>query len=183
MLPWLLTFLALAFFMLLLRPAYRTTSPYSETVGDSIGRYNLSLQYPDDKYSPDVAYVGKFRPVQQGNVMTEGTKTVNGQELNFSWLGQDISQGNPISWSDRPNAVSPFRPTQNNLCNNIPRVSDGSSNCRAEIVIQGSSVPLAYEMYASRDEGDSIVPFGRKRASLACCPSTYTTDQGCVCGL
>jgi|SRR3990172_1843637 len=164
MLPWLLTLLALGIFVSVFRP--------------SSGAVLSTVSAPGCYQSPDrdLALAKGLRPVQQYNLMDDG-----GLNKEYAWLGEDVGQGNPISWSNWPNAVAPYRPGQNSLCYNVQRQlskPDGS-----EIVIQGHSVPLANELYMSRNEGDSIVPFGRMRASLLCCPSTYQTDQGCVCGL
>ena len=118
------------------------------------------------------------RPVQQENVL---------EEKEFSWLNEDISYGNPISWSNKPNAgvvvidgMSNFRPGQSSLCNAQIR---SEHSCGTEVVIQGHSVPLANELYASRRDEETIVPFANLRASPECCPATFSTDAGCVCGL
>ena len=118
------------------------------------------------------------RPVQQRNVSTD--------DPDSSWLDDDISRGNPISWSGKPNSVAPYRPAMNSLCYQMQRQLTRPHTCgeqSPQIVIQGHSVPLPHELHASRQEGDSITPFGRLRSSPACCPSTYSTDGGCVCGL
>jgi hypothetical protein len=110
--------------------------------------------------------------VQQGNV---------GENTGFSWLNEDISQGNPVSWSNKPNPGT--LPT--NICATLAKQTQDlkQTSGPAEIVIQGTPVPLARELHASRRDGASLVPFGKLRASPLCCPSTYSTDQGCVCGL
>jgi len=134
-----------------------------------------------DKYSQDILVVQKLRPVQQSNTLVDGTSE------QFSWIGQDISQGNPISWSDQPNPVRPFRPAQNSLCHQIQHARNRlyhrtPCSTQAMMTIQGHGVPLAHELYTSREEEPSIFPFARSRASPLCCPASYTTSTGCVCG-
>ena len=151
-------------------------------------RREMTLQYSDHKYTPDIAYTTRMRPVQQGNILEDREN-----ELSFARLDEDISQGNPVSWSNRPNAPVVFYPNgatnfrygQNSLCNTLQRAQQAelAGPAPPEIVIQGHGVPLANQLYPSRNEEPSIVPFANLRASPDCCPSTYSTDSGCVCGL
>jgi hypothetical protein len=136
--------------------------------------------------SPTVAVVvatpSDGRPVQQKNTLEDG---VQSDPLAFSWLTDDVSKGNPISWSGRVNSGI-FRPAGNNTCLNLQKQRVESKTCRprpAEVVLQGHTVPLANEVYASREETPTIVPFARERASPLCCPSSLSTDAGCVCGV
>lgn len=49
------------------------------------------------------------------------------------------------------------------------------------MVVQGAGVPLASESTNSLIPNDSMFYFAKNMVSLDCCPSTYTTDKGCVC--
>ena len=48
-------------------------------------------------------------------------------------------------------------------------------------VPQGTPLPLKNEMIYSQLPEDSMFIFSRSKASLQCCPSTYSTDKGCIC--
>ncbi len=48
-------------------------------------------------------------------------------------------------------------------------------------VPQGTPLPLKNEMIYSQLPEDSMFMFARSKASLQCCPSTYSTDRGCIC--
>ncbi len=48
-------------------------------------------------------------------------------------------------------------------------------------VPQGTPLPLKNEMIYSQLPEDSMFIFARSKASLQCCPSTYSTDRGCIC--
>lgn len=48
-------------------------------------------------------------------------------------------------------------------------------------VPQGTPLPLKNEMIYSQLPEDSMFIFARSKASLQCCPSTYSTDKGCIC--
>jgi hypothetical protein len=48
-------------------------------------------------------------------------------------------------------------------------------------VPQGTPLPLKNEMIYSDVPEDSMFLFARSYASPACCPSTFSTDRGCVC--
>ena len=48
-------------------------------------------------------------------------------------------------------------------------------------VFQGTPLPLASEMKPTPIPKDSMFVFSRNVASPLCCPSTYSTDRGCVC--
>ena len=48
-------------------------------------------------------------------------------------------------------------------------------------VPQGTPLPLKNEMIYSQLPEDSMFIFARSKASLKCCPSTYSTDKGCIC--
>jgi hypothetical protein len=46
---------------------------------------------------------------------------------------------------------------------------------------QGTPLPLKNEMIYSELPKDSMYMFANSYASPDCCPSTYSTDRGCVC--
>lgn len=48
-------------------------------------------------------------------------------------------------------------------------------------VYQGTPLPLANEMRPATIPEDSMFMFSHNVASPSCCPSTYSTDRGCVC--
>ena len=48
-------------------------------------------------------------------------------------------------------------------------------------VPQGTPLPLKNEMIYSEMPEDSMFMFARAYSSPDCCPSTYSTDRGCVC--
>ena len=48
-------------------------------------------------------------------------------------------------------------------------------------VYQGTPLPLASEMKPTPIPEESMFIFSKNVASPLCCPSTYSTDRGCVC--
>ena len=46
---------------------------------------------------------------------------------------------------------------------------------------QGTPLPLKHEMIYSELPKDSMYIFANSYASPDCCPSTFSTDRGCVC--
>lgn len=48
-------------------------------------------------------------------------------------------------------------------------------------VPQGTPLPLKNEMIYSELPRDSMFLFARSYSSPECCPSTFSTDRGCVC--
>ncbi len=58
---------------------------------------------------------------------------------------------------------------------------DAGLNSNYQWVPQGTPLPLKNEMIYSQLPEDSMFIFGRSKASLQCCPSTYSTDRGCIC--
>ena len=48
-------------------------------------------------------------------------------------------------------------------------------------VPQGTPLPLKHEEIYQAIPKDSMFLFAKNRSSPACCPSTYSSDQGCVC--
>lgn len=58
---------------------------------------------------------------------------------------------------------------------NPPKISN------KQIVYQGTPLPLKNETVYSTIPSDSMFVFANSISSPACCPSTYSTDRGCVC--
>ena len=86
----------------------------------------------------------------------------------YSPVWDDISIGNPVSWShnNRP-IIGLKRPVMNGV--DFPPV------------IYGHGVPLATE-YRSQPRGDpNLFAMRRYVSSPLCCPSKFSTDKGCVC--
>ena len=48
-------------------------------------------------------------------------------------------------------------------------------------VPQGTPLPLKHEMQFMTLPDNSMFYFDKNVSSPACCPSTFSTDQGCVC--
>jgi len=59
-------------------------------------------------------------------------------------------------------------------CNNTPK-----SNL--QFVPQGTPLPLKNEVIYSELPKDSMFIFANSYASPDCCPSTFSTDRGCIC--
>ena len=94
----------------------------------------------------------------------------------YGFIQDDISRGNPVSWSNLANPRYPCRkkPTLFNLMHNPKAI-------RNTLVIQGHGVPLSYEEKTSPVKDSSMFYFDRHSVSPDCCPSNYSTDRGCVC--
>lgn len=89
-------------------------------------------------------------------------------------LTYNISNGVPVSYADKilnPGGSSKWR----HQPNNVPLVN------KPMFIPQGNQLPLAFESRTSLPPPDSMFYFNNNQVSLACCPSTYTTDMGCVC--
>ncbi len=50
-----------------------------------------------------------------------------------------------------------------------------------QYVPQGTPLPLANERIYSEIPKDSMFIFSKSYASPECCPSTFSTDRGCIC--
>ena len=84
-----------------------------------------------------------------------------GEGVFGSWDGRVLKTGGESKWRHQPNNV----PLNNN----------------SMLVFQGTPGPLAIESQYQQLPNDSMFYFANNMVSLACCPSTYTTDRGCVC--
>ena len=171
-LSYVLMFLCLCSLMCsLFSPKVQTVSVVS--IKERPSRYQQTLQYPGGKFSPDIASVYGTKPVDAENIL---------EDQGFSWLSEDISNGNPLSWSDRPNPG----PNPLTLCKNLQKQALNECSCSdttpTEVVFQGHTAPLKHETYNSRGTC-TIVPFAGARASPDYCPTSFSTSTGCVYGV
>lgn len=84
----------------------------------------------------------------------------------FSYLGEDIRQGNPYSTSDRPNI---YIPKDKKFCNSPRYTYFGTPN------------PLLHQMKPMTAPRDSMFYFRDYKCAPECCPSPYSCSGGCVC--
>lgn len=84
-----------------------------------------------------------------------------GEGVLGSWDGKVLKPGRESKWRKQPNNVQ--------------------LNNQSMLVFQGSPGPLAIESQYQSLPNDSMFYFANNMVSLACCPSTYSTDRGCVC--
>ena len=92
-----------------------------------------------------------------------------GASLNYNiGNGIDISYSNKILY---PGGKSNWRHKPNNM-----RFVNNKM-----FVPQGNQLPLASESKYVLPVNNSMFYFNKNKVSMACCPSTYTTDMGCVC--
>lgn len=94
--------------------------------------------------------------------------------LNFSPMTDDISQGNPVSWSGREN---------------LPGHHSGNEFAdQPALTFWGSGIPLTHEtrlgipdpVVRPRDRIHTLSSANVK-CSPECCPSPYSCDHGCLC--
>ena len=90
-----------------------------------------------------------------------------GEFPDFSYVYQDISDGNPASWSNRDN---PFVYRD--------KFIDSKS---AQYVYQGSPNPLMHQMKPMKPADTNMFFFNNYEAKPECCPSPFSTSTGCVC--
>lgn len=84
-----------------------------------------------------------------------------GQGVTGTYDGKILKPGGVSNWRQQPNNIS--------------------MNKNPTMIVQGTPVPLANESSNSLIPDDSMFYFANNIVSLECCPSTYTTDRGCVC--
>ena len=89
-----------------------------------------------------------------------------GLELKFSDVDANISQGNPISWSDRKNLPGKKRPQYN----------------RGKYTFWGHQIPLAHQTKLGKFDGQRIPTLSgmELKSSPDSCTSPYSSDAGCV---
>ena len=85
----------------------------------------------------------------------------------FSYLGENIKDGNSASWADR---VNPYINKDQFTPYNQPMY-----------VYQGSSAPLLHQMKPTTIPKDTMFYLANAKCSPECCPSPYSCDTGCVC--
>lgn len=90
-------------------------------------------------------------------------------------LKYSMANGNPISWDGLrlhpKGSSSPWRKAPSN----VPLVKN------PVFVPQGTPLPLKNEERYVQLPNPSMFVFAHNQSSLACCPSTYSSDRGCVC--
>ena len=84
----------------------------------------------------------------------------------FSYLGEDISQGNCLSRSGEPTVY--IR-------------KDKVFDSQPKHVYFGSPNPLLHQMKPMSPPCDSMFYFANYKCSPECCPSPYSCSSGCVC--
>ena len=89
------------------------------------------------------------------------TKFQMGQGIPGSYDGKVLKPGGVSSWRHQPN--------------------DNQLAPGAKFVAQGHQLPLLSESQPALLPNDSMFYFANNIVSMDCCPSTYTSDQGCVC--
>jgi len=90
-----------------------------------------------------------------------GTDFQMGKGIPGSYDGRILKPGGVSTWRHQPN--------------------DNQLAPGAKFVVQGHQVPLLSEAQPALLPNDSMFYFANNMVSMACCPSTYTTDKGCVC--
>lgn len=93
-----------------------------------------------------------------------------GLELNFSEITDDISDGNPISLSNKdnlPGVASLERPHYD----------------KQNFTFWGHGIPLAGETKLGKFYGQRIPTLSAMNLTCSpkCCPSPYSCDHGCLC--
>jgi len=91
-----------------------------------------------------------------------------GTQANFSYLDQNIAQGNPVSWAGNTN---PFQYT------------DKLFTEKPKYTYFGSPNPLLQEIKPMESPKDSMFYFANAEFSPECCQggAPYSTSSGCVC--
>jgi hypothetical protein len=84
----------------------------------------------------------------------------------FSPIQDDISQGNPISWSHRPN----------------PFYDVNHRGPRDPVIYQSNGIPLLHEDHTTIPVDHSMFYFEKNSCHPECCLySAYSCSNGCVC--
>ena len=84
-----------------------------------------------------------------------------GQGIPGSYDGRILKPGGDSNLSHHPN--------------------DNSLSSDSKFIVQGHQIPLLSETQPALLPNDSMFYFSNNMVSMECCPSTYTTDKGCVC--
>ena len=96
-----------------------------------------------------------------------------GSQLNPAPIGYTPSQGVPYGTAGYRLKQNP---TEWDYLYNRPATKD-----QGKVTVQGTPVPLAYEEVKTVLPDQSMFIFQNNIAHPNCCPSTYSTSQGCVC--
>ncbi len=83
----------------------------------------------------------------------------------FGEINDNISIGNPSSWSNRIN----------------PSLHKNKYGERDAIIYHGYGIPLPHEDRPTKPVEKSMVYLENYKCAPECCPSVYTCDNGCVC--
>jgi len=84
----------------------------------------------------------------------------------FSYLGEDISQGNCVSKSRQHNVYIP---------------KDKVFRSSPKYVYFGTPNPLVHQMRPMSPPKNSMFYFANYKCAPECCPSPYSCSGGCVC--
>jgi len=101
-------------------------------------------------------------------------RNYQGLQLNPAPIGSRMGEGVPYS-TDGFNLK--YNPTEWDYLYNRPLTNPANN----PVVIQGTPVPLAYEEVRTPLPDESMFIFQKNIAHPNCCPSTFSTSQGCVC--
>ena len=93
--------------------------------------------------------------------------------LQFSPVEDDVSHGNPISWSKRPNMLVTPRPQYN-------------TGNLTDVAFHAHGIPLDYETYRTKKDSNpntliDTLSSRNIKCEPGCCPSPYSCDHGCLC--
>lgn len=94
-----------------------------------------------------------------------GEKQIESYPTEYAFINQTFaSQGNPIA---QDNIIFPYK-----LVDDMdPKIN---------LVMQGHQMPLKYETQTMELPRETMFPFQKHLSSPEYCPSSYTSDQGCV---
>jgi len=86
-------------------------------------------------------------------------QTISGKD--YSAIEDDIGDGNPISWSKRPN-----------------KEGKKTEKINPKFLVQGTPTPLSDRKVNIPND---MFVFSHHKCSPKCCPSPYSCSHGCVC--
>lgn len=126
-----------------------------------------------------IKFFAQAEPVESKSSATSVKLDKEDQEKYAYLDGPDVSNGNPVSWSGRLSTgeKAPAVPVEHDK----DPLQPYESNKKSPVVIQGHTVPLAGEMLPSIEEYNSRYQFDNAEFSPECCPSSYSSDNGCLC--
>ena len=98
-----------------------------------------------------------------------------GEPFHAGLLDDDISRGNPLSWSGYDNPRYPTVPSPEVDLTRFPKIS------MLQIITPDQSFPLSYGRQCSPPSDGSMFHVNRRRSPPDCCPSSCATKVDCVC--